>query len=251
MLDFGYYNMDCMQGMKKFPDKYFDLAIVDPPYGDGGVRGVTENASGNASTDTGTIPRGGGTANRHITSGLRKGQSPPKWWNMGGEVRKKIIAWDVAPKQEYFDELFRVSRNQIIWGGNYFQLPPTRCFLIWRKTNVPEKFSMAMCEYAWTSFNENAKWLEMSAVGQQGRFHPTQKPVVLYKWILSNYAKDGDKILDTHVGSASSLIACEDMGFKYVGFEIDKEYYRLGKERLKNHKAQVSIMELMNDWRLP
>ena len=115
---------------------------------------------------------------------------------------------------------------------------------------MPEKFSMAMCEYAWTSFNENAKWFEMSAVGQQGRFHPTQKPVVLYKWILSNYAKDGDKILDTHVGSASSLIACEDMGFKYVGFEIDKEYYRLGKERLKNHKAQVSIMELMNDWRL-
>ena len=90
MLDFGYYNMDCMQGMKEFPDNYFDLAIVDPPYGDGGgVLGATENGSENASTATGTIPRGGGTANRHITSGLRKGQSPPNWWNMGGEVRKK------------------------------------------------------------------------------------------------------------------------------------------------------------------
>lgn len=104
---------------------------------------------------------------------------------------------------------------------------------------------MAMCEYAWTSFNLNAKVFEMSAVGQQGRFHPTQKPVALYKWILSNYAKDGDKILDTHVGSASSLIACEDMGFKYVGFEIDEEYYRLGTERLNTHKAQISIMEFL------
>lgn len=118
MLDFGFYNMDCMDGMKEFPDKYFDLAIVDPPYGDGG--GYVEQRR----TLRGTIRPiqaqfrgGGGMANRHITSGLRKGQSPPNWWNMGGEVRKKIIAWDVAPKQEYFDELFRVSRNQIIWGG--------------------------------------------------------------------------------------------------------------------------------------
>lgn len=157
------------------------------------------------------------------------------------------VTWDTAPEKDYFDELFRISKNQIIWGGNYFELPPTRCFLIWRKINVPEKFSMAMCEYAWTSFNDNAKWFEISAVGQQGRFHPTQKPVQLYKWILDNYAKQGDKILDTHVGSASSLIACEDMGFKYVGFEIDEEYYRLGTERLKKHKAQISIMEFMND----
>ena len=170
---------------------------------------------------------------------------------MGGEVRKKIIAWDVAPKQEYFDELFRVSRNQIIWGGNYFQLPPTRCFLIWRKINVPQDFSMAMCEYAWTSFNDNAKWFEKSAVGQQGRFHPTQKPVDLYKWILTNYAKDGDKILDTHVGSASSLIACEELGFKYVGFEIDETYYKLGQERLERKRAQITISDLMKDWKLP
>ena len=206
----------------------------------GTFRQVSEQYRGGVAWQTGISPRDSERDNVRRVGGT--------WAEKFG---KKIIAWDVAPKQEYFDELFRISRNQIIWGGNYFELPPTRCFLIWRKTNVPEKFSMAMCEYAWTSFNENAKWFEMSAVGQQGRFHPTQKPVELYKWILSNYAKDGDKILDTHVGSASSLIACEDMGFKYVGFEIDKEYYKLGMERLKKHKAQVSIMELMNDWRLP
>ena len=245
MIEAGFYNMDCMDGMKEFPDKYFDLAIVDPPYGDGGVRGATENASGNASTDTGTIPRGGGTANRHITSGLRKGQSPPNWWNMGGEVRKKIIAWDVAPGQEYFKELFRVSRNQIIWGGNYFGLPPTRCFLIWRKTNVSQDFSMAMAEYAWTSFSLNAKVFDFPANGQPGRFHPTQKPVQLYTWILANYANRGDRILDTHAGSASSLVACEKMGFEYVGFEIDETYFKLAQERINEERAQLSI------WKLP
>lgn len=110
---------------------------------------------------------------------------------------------------------------------------------------------MAMCEYAWTSFNDNAKWFEISAVGQNGRFHPTQKPVELYKWILDNYAKPGDKILDTHVGSASSLIACEDFGFQYVGFEIDADYYKLGQERLERNRAQMTIADLITDWRLP
>ena len=124
-------------------------------------------------------------------------------------------------------------------GGNYFNLPPTRCFLIWRKINVPEKFSMAMAEYAWTSFNDNAKVFDFSAVGQEGRFHPTQKPPELYKWILTNYAKQGYKILDTHVGSASSLIACYDLGFDYVGFEIDEEYYKLAKQRLEDEMAQI------------
>ena len=268
MLDFGYYNMDCMQGMKEFPDNYFDLAIVDPPYGDGGGywsgperfgqrfdRYRAPAFTGNSTpSPTGGIPNssgGGYRKNRHITNGLRKGQRQPDWWNLGGEVRKKIIAWDVAPGKEYFEELFRVSRNQIIWGGNYFELPANRCFLIWRKTNVPEKFSMAMCEYAWTSFNDNAKWFEISAVGQNGRFHPTQKPVELYKWILDNYAKPGDKILDTHVGSASSLIACEDFGYQYVGFEIDADYYRLGQERLERNRAQMTIADLITDWRLP
>ena len=160
--------------------------------------------------------------------------------NMGNEIRKKIVAWDVAPGDDYFKELFRISRNQVIWGGgNYFNLPPTRGFLIWRKTNVPQQFSMAMAEYAWMSFQQNAKVFDYSAVGQEGRFHPTQKPVALYKWILQNYAKPGDKILDTHVGSASSLIACYDMGFDYVGFEIDEEYYKQAKKRLDEEMAQI------------
>ena len=159
---------------------------------------------------------------------------------MGREVRKKIIAWDIAPGKEYFDELFRISRNQVIWGGNYFPLPPTRCFLVWRKLTISEKFSMAMAEYAWTSFNSNAKVFEHVPQGEPGqRFHPTQKPVALYKWILSNYAKPGDKILDTHVGSASSLIACCDLGFDYVGFEIDEEYYNKAKKRLDEEMAQI------------
>ena len=158
---------------------------------------------------------------------------------------KKIISWDTAPKQEYFKELFRISRNQIIWGGNYFKLPPTRCFLIWRKTNVPEKFSMAMCEYAWTSFNDNAKMFSFSAVGQEGRFHPTQKPPELYRWILENYSKPTDIILDTHVGSASSLIACRETGHKYVGFEIDPDYYAMAKKRLDAAEAQGNIFDFL------
>lgn len=162
------------------------------------------------------------------------------------EVRKKIIAWDIAPKQEYFDELFRVSRNQIIWGGNYFDLPPTRCFLIWRKLTISEDFSMAMAEYAWTSFNQNAKVFEYAPQDNTGkRFHPTQKPVALYEWILSRYAKEGDTILDTHVGSASSLIACHNTRHKFIGFEIDEEYYKKASERLKAEQAQISIFDWM------
>ena len=234
MLDFGFYNMDCMEGMEQFPDKYFDLAVVDPPYGDGsGNEGGYWNRFGER-FDKYKNSAGGGTASRSTTSVhiQRKNVRQPdgtwgyaNWRNVGGEILKKIITWDVAPEKEYFTELFRISRNQIIWGGNYFDLPPTRCFLIWRKTNIPESFSMAMCEYAWTSFNENAKMFEFSAAGQPGRFHPTQKPVQLYTWILENWSKPGDKILDTHCGSASSLVACHETGRKYVGFEIDEEYY--------------------------
>ena len=128
MIEAGFYNMDCMDGMKEFPDKYFDLAIVDPPYGDGGggsqaVKDLAEGSTDTEHRDRKAAPfqkLGGGAGKRHITNGLRKGQTPPRWWNMGGEVRKKIIAWDVAPGQEYFKELFRVSRNQIIWGGELF-----------------------------------------------------------------------------------------------------------------------------------
>ena len=160
---------------------------------------------------------------------------------MGGEVRKKIISWDYAPNEEYFKELFRVSKNQIIWGGNYFSLPPTRCFLIWEKTNVPENFTMAMAEYAWCSIQGNAKIFKYSAVGQKGRFHPTQKPIELYQWILSKYAKQGDKILDTHLGSGSSRIACYNGGYDFWGYEIDKEYFEKQEQRFENHTSQLRM----------
>ena len=166
---------------------------------------------------------------------------------MGEQIRKKIISWDVAPKQEYFDQLFRISRNQVIWGGNYFNLPPTRCFLIWRKLTISEKFSMAMCEYAWTSFNANAKFYEHTPQGAKGeRFHPTQKPVDLYKWVLNNYAGPEDTILDTHVGSASSLVACNLTGHKYIGFEIDPEYYKKASERIERETAQLNMFNMFD-----
>lgn len=144
---------------------------------------------------------------------------------------------------EYFKELFRVSKNQIIWGGNYFPLPPTRCFLIWRKLTISDKFSMAMCEYAWTSFNANAKLFEHTPQGtkQDPRFHPTQKPIALYTWILNNYAKEGDKILDTHLGSGSSAIAAYELGYEFTGIEIDEIYYNAAVERLKKHTAQPKL----------
>ncbi|MCL2630255.1 MAG: site-specific DNA-methyltransferase [Firmicutes bacterium] len=136
-----------------------------------------------------------------------------------------------------------MSKNQIIWGGNYFDLPPTRCFLIWKKLTISENFSMAMCEYAWTSFNDNAKLFECAPQGKASdeRFHPTQKPVSLYKWILNRYAKAGDKILDTHGGSCSLAIACHDMNYDYTIFEIDKHYYELAQKRIKEHKRQLSF----------
>lgn len=149
-----------------------------------------------------------------------------------------IEHWDVAPPIEYFSELARVSKNQIIWGGNYFSLPPTRCFLIWRKLSISENFSMAMCEYAWTSFNDNAKLFECAPQGtkKDPRIHPTQKPVRLYEWLLGRYAKPGYKILDTHVGSASSLIACRRAGLEYWGFEIDPIYFKMANERLQKEE---------------
>lgn len=162
---------------------------------------------------------------------------------MGGEVRKKIIEWDVAPGQEYFDELFRVSRNQIIWGANYFSMPPTRCFLVWRKLTISESFSMAMAEYAWTSFNGNAKVFEHIPQGRpnEKRFHPTQKPVALYTWIFNLYAKPGDKILDTHLGSGSSRIAAYNAGLDFTGYEIDKTYFDLQEKRFEEHTRQLIL----------
>lgn len=210
------YNMDCMDGMREFPDKYFDLAIVDPPYG---KEVEVERCSGGRFCKY-KIERTGGT-----------------WSSKYGS---QIKHWDIAPEPEYFKELFRVSKNQIIWGGNYFALPPSRNFIVWRKLTLSENFSMAMAEYAWTNIIGNAKVFECMPQ-DSNRFHPTQKPVALYQWLLRHYANDGDKILDTHAGSASCLVACHGAGYNYVGFEIDKEYHRLAQERLSAVKAQMDL----------
>lgn len=206
MLDFGFYNMDCMDGMKEFPDKYFELAIVDPPYG------------------IGDKFKGGSSGKMNFNDIVNK-------------------AWDTAPGAYYFDELFRVSINQIIWGGNYFNLPPTRCFVTWDK-GISEDFSLAMAELAWTSFDKLAKIFRLSVPKDGSKIHPTQKPVALYEWLLTDFSKPGDKILDTHVGSASSLVACHHLHFDYIGFEIDEDYYRMASERLEAEKAQVSLFEV-------
>ncbi len=147
---------------------------------------------------------------------------------------KSIIDWDIAPNKEFFDELFRVSENQIIWGGNYFSLPPTRCFIIWEKLTISENFSMAMAEYAWTSLNGNAKIFSAAPQGEKGdRFHPTQKPILLYAWLLDKYAKKGDKIFDPMMGSQSSRIAAYMKGFDFWGCEIDEYYFKKGNERFE------------------
>lgn len=156
--------------------------------------------------------------------------------HMGGEVRKKIIGWDEAPGEEYFRELFRVSKHQVIWGGNYFTLPPTRCFLVWRKLTISEGFSMAMAEYAWTSFSGNAKVFECAPQGnaREKRFHPTQKPVALYSWIYGMFARPGDRILDTHLGSGSSRIAAWGLGLDFTGVEIDRDYFEAADARFRS-----------------
>lgn len=197
------YNGDCMEVMKTFKDKQFDLAIVDPPYGLGDA-----------------VVNSGGRFKRYT--------------NENGN-------WDESvPTKEYFNELFRVTKNQIIWGGNYFELPPNKCFIIWDKVQ-PEGVSFAMCEYAWTSFNTGAKIFKTRTQGQKFRFHPTQKPVQLYKWLLQNYAKEGDTILDTHFGSLSIGIACHDMKFDLTAIELDKDYYEMAKKRLINHQKQLTL----------
>ena len=152
--------------------------------------------------------------------------------------------WDNAvPTQEYFDELFRVSKNQIIWGGNYFldSLPSTQGFIIWDKKQ-PQDFSLAMCEFAWSSIQSPAKIFSKSVQCEKGKIHPTQKPVALYKWLLNRYAKEGDKIFDSHFGSLSIGIACHDGGFELDGCELDKEYFDKAVERLRIHQQQLRLL---------
>jgi len=253
MLNFGFYNMDCMEGMKQFPDDYFNLAIVDPPYGSGLTEGGgcegwfakyrQDNLRGGVLEQVRSEVR---QVQESTSSEMRERGVSRTGGTWAAKFSKKSSRGMWLPNSLTLKNCFASHVTRLSGGGNYFDLPPTRCFLIWRKTNVPEQFSMAMAEYAWTSFNENAKVFDFSAVGQPDRFHPTQKPVELYKWIIHNYAKDGDIILDTHVGSASSLIACRETGHKYVGFEIDPDYYELAKKRLDEAEAQVNIFDLMN-----
>ena len=259
------YNCDCMEYMRTLPDNAFDLAVVDPPYGDGCSQSVqvererereresSPPSAARTSKERPTAGRNmglremasGGTASDRGSTATKSGadgcaRTGGTWAEKYG---KKIIAWDVAPEKEYFQELFRVSRNQIIWGGNYFALPPTRCFLVWRKLSISESFSMAMAEYAWTSFNGNAKVFEKTPQGDPNdpRFHPTSKPIQLYDWIFANYAKHGDRILDTHLGSGSSRIAAYNAGLDFVGCEIDETYFRLQEERFARYSAQLNF----------
>lgn len=178
--------------MKKYPDKFFDLAICDPPYG---------------------LPK---------DSLNGRGKMKNRALNIG---RKD---WDIAPKQDYFDELFRVSKNQIIWGANYFSLPPTREMICWDKVQPFENFSAF--ELAWTSFNSVSRFFKFdNRTGS--KIHPTQKPLSLYEYCLKRYAQKGDKILDTHLGSGSSRIAAYKMGFDFYGFEIDPDYFDAANNR--------------------
>jgi site-specific DNA-methyltransferase (adenine-specific) len=193
-----------MQLMARYPDNYFDLAIVDPPYG--------------------------------IDIKTRVFDDGKKWDNS-------------IPNKEYFKELFRVSKNQIIWGGNYFldYLGATPCFLIWDK-KMTDKNLMSMSEMAWTSFKTKNLIFRQPPVGDRGfynidgrRIHPTQKSIKLYEWLLTNYAKEGDKILDTHLGSGSIAIACHNLKFDLTACELDKEYYNAAIHRLTEHKKQLTI----------
>ena len=211
---------DCMDYLPQFPDKYFELAIIDPPYG------IGEDGSKN-----------------HTRGKLANSKD-----------YKGYIGEDLsAPDKSYFDELMRISKNQIIWGANHFisKIPyDSSCWIVWDKRNGATDF--ADCELAWTSFKSAVrifrfKWhgmLQEDMKHKEIRLHPNQKPVALYDWILSKYAKRGDKILDTHVGSASSLIACYKNGFDYVGFERDPYYYDLANKRLEEYKSQITLFDI-------
>ena len=205
------YNMDCMKAMADMKDNQFDLAIVDPPYG----------------IDL---------ANMNMGLGKSKKASKAKNRNW------KSKDWDKnVPSQDYFDELFRVSKNQIIWGGNYFDLPPCSKYILWDK-EIPKGLSFSDCEYAWTSFKGANKMFRYSAyLNKSEKFHPTQKPPQLYDYCLLNFAKQGYKILDTHLGSGSIAIACHNLGYDLEGYELDKDYYEAATKRLEQHQSQIRM----------
>lgn len=205
------YLMDCVDLMKHYPDKYFDLAVVDPPYG----------------IDL-----------ANMNMGIGKSKKASKIKN-----RKWVSKdWDLSvPQMEYFIELFRVSQNQVIWGGNYFDLPPCKNYIIWDK-EIPNGLSFADCEMAWTSFDKAPKMFRYSAyLDKQSKFHPTQKPIKLYDWIFNKYSTEGMKILDTHLGSGSSRISANKNKLHFVGCEIDAEYFEKQEKRYKDFVSQTRM----------
>lgn len=199
------YNMDCMEYMRSLPDKAFDLAVVDPPY-----RNAKENQP---------------------TKDMRKNGT--------------LSCFGDKPSDDYFAELFRVSKNQIIWGANNFTLPNYKGFIVWEKLSISENFTMSQAEIAYISdgLGTTSKIFKFAPQGtrEDPRIHPTQKPIPLYAWIFSRYAKPGDKILDTHLGSGSSRIAAYDAGLDFVGCEIDQDYFKAQEERFAAHSAQIRI----------
>lgn len=222
------YNMDCMAYMARLKDNAFDVAIVDPPYG---INAPNMNM--------GSWGKYKSTASRLKRNRFDKG---------GGHYANSAFVtmnteWDLnPPSRSYFEELFRVSKNQIIFGGNYFGLPPTRCFVCWDKLQALENFSQV--EYAWTSFDYPSKIVRIGSTGGRNdveRIHPTQKPVKLYLWLMQKFCKPGDSILDTHLGSGSSRIAAYQFGFDFVGTEIDKEYYESQEKRFQAFKADFDF----------
>lgn len=200
-------NVDCMTYMSTLPDKYFDLAVCDPPYG----------------------------IDINISMGRRKGGVKSTYHKFAGEDK-------TIPNEDYFMELSRVSINQIIWGGNYMTdfLYPSACWVMWDK-GFSQDVSFAQYEMAWTSFKSSAKKFEFNAAANKDRIHPTQKPVKLYEWLLTNYAKPGQKIFDSHMGSGSSAIACNNLGFEYVGCELDKDYFEAACKRIEQHAQQERL----------
>ena len=205
------YNIDCMEYMKTLPDKAFSLAIVDPPYG----------------IDVANMNMGVGKSKK--SSKIENRLWKPKDWDSS------------IPSKEYFDELFRVSKNQIIWGGNYFNLGASYHIIAWDK-KIPKGLSFSHFELAWTSFSGASRIFKRSVYLKDGKkIHPTQKPVALYEWLLMNYAKEGDRILDTHLGSGSSRIAAHKLGFEFVGCELDKDYFEAQEKRFKNETMQQSL----------
>lgn len=206
MAEINFNNIDCIEFMKDKPDKYYDLAIVDPPYG---------------------IGMDGGNVGYKGFNNFEK-----KNWD------KEI------PSNEYFEQLFRVSKNQIIFGGNYYKLPPTRCFLVWDKGEGFYNRTYAECELAWTSFESNTVKIKHDPLAKgdyKGKIHPCQKPVTIYRWILQKYAKEGMKILDTHGGSMSIAIACDMEGFDLDICELDKEYFDKAIKRFNEYKSQPTL----------